>query len=88
MVTIDLETLSYSGVVNLLAEEGYEKQDCIEEQLDDMRKFIYSYVLYNGNKVIDCIQYIEYCKQVIDDEYADDRLTWEPIRTKWKHSSV
>lgn len=27
---------------------------------------------------------IEYCNQVIDDEYVDGYMTWEDIKTEWR----
>lgn len=84
-----LMSLSFHGAEMLLLQEGYEKGNCIEKG-DEIyeRKFLYPYSLYNhkGDK-LDCIYYIEYCKQVIDDEYVDGRMTWEPIKTEWKRST-
>lgn len=81
-----LKSLSFSGAEALLFREGYTKEKRIET--DDKffdAKFIYPYSLFDNNgKKLDCIYYIEYCNQVIDDEYVDGRMTWEAIKTEWR----
>ncbi len=87
MITIDLNTLSYIEAVRMLEEEGYIQQEPIQDQIDtDIYRVIYSYFLYYENKPIDCIDYIEYCKQAVDYEYEDGRLTLEAIKTEFVHS--
>lgn len=39
--------------------------------------------LFAEVKENDIIYWAEYCNQVVDDEYVDGRMTWEPIETKW-----
>lgn len=81
-----LKSLFFSGAEALLFQEGYTEEKRIET--DDKffdAKFIYPYSLFDNNgKKLDCIYYIEYCNQVIDDEYVDGRMTWEDIKTKWQ----
>lgn len=81
-----LQSLSFRGAEKLLLQEGYRKEDCVEQE-DEIydRRFLYPYLLYDckGN-TLDCIYYIEYCNQVIDDEYADGRMTWEALKTEWR----
>ena len=81
-----LQALSFLGAEKLLLQEGYVKEECIEKE-DKIfeRKFLYPYSLYDcEGKKLDCIYYIEYCNQVIDDEHADGRMTWEDVRTEWR----
>lgn len=40
-------------------------------------------LLEEGYIAQDCIYFAEYCNYVIDDEYIDGRMTWEPIKVKW-----
>lgn len=70
----------------LLLEEGYVCEDTILED-DNIydKKFIDPYYLYDEKGVkIDAIYYIEYCNQIIDDEYLDGRMKWETIKAKWQ----
>lgn len=81
-----LQSLSFCGAEALLIQEGYVEEDVIEQD-DELyeRKFLYPYSLYDRNgKRIDCIYYIEYCRQVMDEEYGDGRMTWEDIKTEWR----
>lgn len=80
-----IKALSYKGAENLLLQEGYVEEKVIEKQDSACdRKFLYPHVLYNREKEkIDCIFYAEYCNQMVDDEYVDGRMTWEPIKTEW-----
>lgn len=81
MIVNDLNALSFTKAAELLTEEGYLAQPCIETQEEEtIRKFTYPYGLYKSDQLIDCIQYIEYCVETIDDEYTDERLTWEPVK--------
>lgn len=80
-----LQGLSFSQGEKMLLEEGYIAQECIEKEdiLCD-KLFLYPYCLNdNLGKKIDCIYFAEYCNYVIDDEYIDGRMTWEPIKVKW-----
>lgn len=80
-----LKSLSFGGAEALLFQEGYTEEKYIEKS-DEIfdSKFIYPYSLYDSRgKKLDCIYYIEYCNQVIDDEYFDGRMTWETIKTEW-----
>lgn len=81
-----LQGLSFHGAERLLLQEGYVKEMCIEkEDTEYERKFLYPYSLYDSKgKKLDCIYYIEYCNQVIDDEYADGRMTWEDVKIEWR----
>ena len=81
-----LNSLSYKGAVDLLLQERYVEEKEVEEQDSTCdRKILYPYVLYDDRKrKIDCIFYVEYCNQVVDDEYLDGRMTWEPIKTEWR----
>lgn len=80
-----LNTLSLIVAEDLLKQEGYVEEKVIEKQDSTFdRIFLYPYVLYNSeNKKMDCIFYVEYCNQVVDDEYVDGRMTWESIKTEW-----
>ena len=84
-----LNALSHKGAEDLLKQEGYVEEKVIEKQDSTCdRIFFYPYVLYNSeNKKIDCIFYVEYCNQVVDDEYVDGRMTWEPIKTEWTRNA-
>lgn len=80
-----LQALSFSGAEAMLLQEGYVKEKRIEKEDERYeRKFLYPYSLYDckGEK-LDCIYYIEYCRSVIDCEYADGRMTWEDEKTEW-----
>lgn len=81
-----LNSLSYKGAVDLLLQEGYIVEKEIEKQDSNYDKvFLYPYVLYDDNKrEIDCIFYTELCNQVVDDEYIDEPMTWEPVKTEWR----
>lgn len=80
-----LNALSLKGAEDLLKQEGYVEEKVIEKQDSTCNKiFLYPYVLYNSEKKkIDCIFYMEYCHQVVDDEYIDGRMTWGLIKTEW-----
>lgn len=80
-----LQSLSFSMGVNLLLEEGYVAEECIEKEDNSCDKlFLYPYSLKNNQGIEnDIIYWAEYCNQVVDDEYVDGRMTWEPIKTKW-----
>ena len=84
-----LEELSYKDADNLLLQEGYVEEKVIEKQDSTCdRKFLYPHVLYNSeNERVDCIFYVEYCNQVVDDEYIDGRMTWEPVKTEWTRNA-
>jgi len=86
MITIDLNSFTYSYAVKLLADEGYIAQEGIEEDSDDFaRTFLYPYSLYNSDgQLIDTIYYIEYCIEVEDTEYIDGRMTFEAQSCEWK----
>ena len=80
-----LNSLSYKGAVELLLQEGYVEEKEIEKQDSTCDKiFLYPYVLYDEKREIDCLFYIEFCNQVVDDEYIDGRMTWEPVKTEWR----
>lgn len=81
-----LSSLSYKGAVDLLLQEGYVEEKEVEAQDATCdRKILYPYVLYDDKeRKIDCIFYVEYCNQVVDDEYMDGRMTWEPVKTEWQ----
>lgn len=80
-----LNVLSLKGAEDLLKQEGYVEEKVIEKQDSTCdRIFLYPYILYNSkNKKIDCIFYVEYCNQVVDNEYVDGRMTWESIKAEW-----
>ncbi len=80
-----LQRLSFSKGVNLLLEEGYVEEECIEKEDNSCDKlFLYPYSLKNNQGMeIDIIYFAEYCNRIVDDEYADGRMTWEPIEAKW-----
>lgn len=86
MVVFDiLQKLSFSSGEKLLLEEGYVEEKCIkrEDSSCDML-FLYPYCLRdNHGNLIDCIYLAEYCDRVVDDEYIDGRMTWEPIKASW-----
>ena len=76
-----LNSLSYKGAVDLLLQEGYIVEKEIEKQDSTYDKiFLYPYVLYDEKREIDCLFYIEFCNQVVDDEYIDGPMTWEPVK--------
>ena len=80
-----LNSLSYKSAVNLLLQEGYTVEKEIEKQDSNFNKiFLYPYVLYDDKREIDCIYYIEYCNQVVDEEFIDGRKTWETVKTEWR----
>lgn len=86
MIILDiLQGLSWSAGEKLLMEEGYLAEECIK--MDDAscdKLFLYPYCLYDTHgKRLDCIYLSEYCNHVIDDEYVDGRMTWEPIKIQW-----
>ncbi len=80
-----LQNLSFSRGVKLLLEEGYIEKECIEiEDRSCDKLFLYPFSLKNSQDIeIDRIYFAEYCNQVIDDEYTDGRMTWEPVKTEW-----
>lgn len=80
-----LQGLSFSAGEKMLLEEGYIEEECIEKD-DNIydRIFLYPYCLYDmQGKQIDCIYFAEYCNYVIDGEYIDDRMTYEPVKSEW-----
>lgn len=86
MVMVDfLNSLSLSGAERLLQEEGYTQSECIEK--DDStygHVFLYPYILYCDNRIIDTVYCLEYCSEIEDDEYDDGRMTWEVQKVEWK----
>ncbi len=80
-----LQGLSFRSGEKLLLEEGYAAEKCAEKEDSSCdRLFLYPYYLKDSQgRSIDCICFAEYCNQVIDDEYADGRITWEPVKTEW-----
>ena len=74
----------------ILTARRYVKEPVIEQPVVGYdRKFIYPYVLYDDQKKkMDCIFYIEYCNYVVDDEYADGRMTWEDEKTEWIREEI
>lgn len=84
-----LNALSLKGAEDLLQQEGYVEEKVIEKHDSGCdRIFLYPYVLYNSEEEqIDCIFYVEYCNQVVDDEYVDGRMAWESIKTEWTRNA-
>lgn len=85
-----LRTPAYKHTMELLLQEGYVEENP-REQADPTcdRKFLYPYSLYDSTgKLLDCIVYVEYCNQVIDDEYIDGRMTWEVIKVEWTRTGM
>ena len=84
-----LEALSFKGAEDLLLQEGYVAEKVIEKEDSGCdRIFLYPYVLSNREEEkIDCIFYVEYCKQVVDDEYDDGRMSWDPVKTEWARNT-
>ena len=85
MITVDLNALSFSYVLEHLAQEGYIAAECIKKS-DDFYDciFMYPYHLYGqDNQIIDTVYFIEFCVEVEDDEYTDGRKTFEAKDTKW-----
>lgn len=80
-----LKGLSLCSGEKLLLEEGYTLEECIEQNHTECDKlFLYPYCLYDTQgKRLDCIYFAEYCNYVMDDEYVDGRMTWEPMRAEW-----
>lgn len=80
-----LKSLSFKGARDLLLQEGYVEEAVIEKQSPACdRQYLYPYVLYSSDReILDTIFYVECCNRVIDEEYADGRMTWEPIATDW-----
>lgn len=80
-----LQSLSFQAGKQLLIEEGYlaEKELETDNAICD-RVFLSPYCLYDreGNK-LDRIDYAEFCNCVVDTEYTDGRMTWEPVKTAW-----
>lgn len=75
-----------NGGHKLLLEEGYILKNTIitHDKVYD-KKFIDPYYLYDeyGNE-LDVIYYIEYCNEVIDEEYLYGRMKWEAICIRWE----
>lgn len=80
-----LQNLSFSNGKKLLLEEGYVEGECMEQEDESCDKlFLYPYYLEdNRDNRIDCVYFAEYCNYVMDDEYADGRMTWEAVKTEW-----
>lgn len=80
-----LQGLSLTTGEKLLLEEGYISEECIERKHTSCDKlFLYPYCLYDTKgKQLDCIYFAEYCNYVMDEEYIDGRMTWEPVKAKW-----
>lgn len=80
-----LKSLSFKGARDLLLQEGYVEETVIEKHSPACdRQYLYPYVLYSSDgEILDTIFYVECCNRVIDEEYADGRMTWEPIATNW-----
>lgn len=80
-----LETLPFNGARNLLLQEGYVEEAVLERQSPVCdRQYLYPYMLCSSDReILDTIFYVECCNRVIDEEYADGRMTWEPIATDW-----
>lgn len=85
-----LLALSCKSATELLLQEGYVEEQPREKPSPACdRKFIYPYALYDSTgKQLDCIFYVEYCNQVIDDEYLDGRMSWKVSQTKWTREGV